>query len=228
MPLLVGDGAGGTGATNSASGHSTGNKTPRTAPKPKPPVAANPYPSYSAPAQQTAINNRINSGGSKPSGNVGGPTSPAPAPAPKPAPAPPKPSFDQWLMKDSDYQAAISAYNLQLEQARTAHDNNIQAANMDQTNQLSDWQTQYDRGSEQLLNDFASRGLGNSGLFADAKAKYTTDSEATKQALIDAIMRRIQGEDANLTGTQTNIQQQIQAAKNEAAKRGAGQFTGTV
>lgn len=227
MPLLVGDGGGGgTSKTNSQSGHSTGNKTPKTAPRPKPPTAPNPYPSYTAP-QQTAITNRINGGGG--GGNGGGYNSPTPTPAPKPAPPPPpKPSFDQWLMKDSDYQSALAAYNLQLEQAKTAHDTNIQAANMDQTNQVNDWQTQFERGSEQLLNDFASRGLGNSGLFADAKAKYVSDSEATKQSLIDAIMRRIQGEDASLTGTQTNIQQQIQEAKNLAAKRGAGQFSGTV
>lgn len=233
MPLLVGDGGGGGGGkVNSASGHSTGNKTSKTAPKPKPATVPNPYPAYD---QQQAISRRVqqpapnyNSNG----GGGGGYSSPTPAAAPKPAapvaPPKPKPTFDQWLSKDSDYQSAFAAYNLQLEQAKTAHDANVQGAQMDQTNQVNDWQTQFDRGSQQLLDDFASRGLGNSGLFADAKAKYTSDSEATKQALMDAILRRIQGEDSSLTGTTTNIQQQIQEAKNLAAKRGAGQFSGTV
>lgn len=231
MPLLS-DGGGGVAAprTNSQSGRNTGNKTRQTAPKQKPAQVANPYPAYdqqqaiSRRVQQPAPNYNSNGGGG---GGYAAPTSPA---APKPAApvAPPKPSFDQWLAKDSDYQSAFAAYNLQLEQAKTARDANVQAAQMDQTNQVNDWQTQFDRGSQQLLDDFASRGLGNSGLFADAKAKYTSDSEATKQALMDAILRRIQGEDSSLTGTTTNIQQQIQEAKNLAAKRGAGQFSGTV
>jgi len=158
------------------------------------------------------------------------PTHSASAPTHPAAATPPQklPTFDQWAMKDSAYQQAISAYNLALSNAQTAHDANIAAANQDQTNQINDWQTQYDRGSQSMLDDFASRGLGNSGLYADARAKYTSDAEAQKQSLLDAIMRRIQGEDTSLTGTQTDIQAQIQAAKQAAAARGAGQYSGTV
>lgn len=187
-----------------------------------------------------AVSRRINN-----NGGGGGYSSPTPKPAPsapisggikqgkppaKPAtPAKPKlPTFDQWAMKDSAYQQALADYNLAVSQYQTTHDNNVSMAEQDRSNQLNDWQTQYDRGLQGLLDDFAARGLGNSGLYADAQTKYTSDAEAQKQALMDAILRRITGEDQALTDNNTAAQQALQQAKQLAAQRGAGQFSGTV
>lgn len=184
-----------------------------------------------SPARQDAMTRRANSGGySGGGGNSGGGGGNRNKP-PKPAtPAKPAqlPTFDEWAMKDSAYQQALADYNLRLSNAQNKHDTLISAANQDQTNQIGDWQTQFERGQQGLLDDFAARGLGNSGLYADAQQKYVSDSEAQKQAIMDAILRRIQGADSELAGNKTAEEQALQQAKLAAAQRGAGKYSGTV
>lgn len=225
----------GTGAAGNFTTWGTTPKPATPAPKPKP------KPSTGAVSRRITANTTSNSKSTAPKSTAPKSTTPTvskpkpttPAPVAKPAapatPATPAlPSFDEWAMKDAEYQQALASYNLQLANAQNNRDTDIAAANQDQTNQLSDWQTQFDRGQQGLLDDFAARGLGNSGLFVQARDQYVSDAEAQKQALMDAILRRIQGADTSLTGEKTKAQDYLQQQKLLAAQRGAGQFSGTV
>lgn len=201
------------------------NPNQRSVPQPRPSSGGStPKPTSGSISRRASGSSSVPGGGAP--GGAG--RTATPVAIPKPAPTPALPRFDQWAMKDAAYQQALSEYNLNIANSQTAHDQSVSQAGQDQTAQLGDWQTQYDRGNESLLNDFAARGLGNSGLFADAQQKYTSDAEAQKQSVIDAIMRRISGADQQTTDTKTTLEQQLAQAKQLAAQRGAGQYSGTV
>lgn len=144
---------------------------------------------------------------------------------PTPA-APAKPSFSDWLAKDSIYQDALSAYNRDLANLQSEYDYNVSAANTDKTNQLGDWQTQYDRDLESMLENFAARGMANSGAFADERSRYISDQEAIKQSLIDAISRRLDALGTDLQSGKNQLMDTLTLAKRAAAERGAGQYSG--
>lgn len=223
--------AGGKASGNVSAGPSSGRKiggSVNAGPKGKKAPKSNNSSRESAVARR--MNRNAGGGNGGGSGKNGGGKTPSTAPAKPAAPAKPValPTFDQWAMKDSAYQQALAEYNLQISNQQNEHDTNISAARQDETNQTGDWQTQFERGQQGLLDDFAARGLGNSGLYADASQKYVSDQEAQKQSIMDAILRRIQGADSQLTGDKTASDNWLQEQKLAAAQRGAGKFSGTV
>lgn len=150
------------------------------APKPAPaprrrttPVAPRPANTY-APARTST--GRVVSNAGAVGGGVGGGRVTPPAP-----PAPP--SVDEWLAGDTAYlsttdalQKALADYqarmNQQKGQYQTEFDTNLGNLNTSREAAIAD-----------LTDDFAARGLMNSGLFANSRAELMSDYDARQAAL---------------------------------------------
>ena len=147
----------------------------------------------------------------------------APTPAPKP-PAPP--TLEAFSAKDSTYQSQLSAlkkaladYMAQQGQAKTQY---LTSYGTDKKT-LDQNRTQ---GLDDLGNDFASRGLLQSGLYADSMSDLNGDFDKRAAALEQAKTAFL----ANQTNDYTNFtsEQQLaqQKALQEAAARRAAQYGG--
>ncbi len=131
--------------------------------------------------------------------------------------------FESWLAKDSTYQDALNSYNRSMAEATSTKDYLTNVANTDQANQLADWDVQYNRGLDSLLEDFAARGMANSGAYAQERSNYMSDQESARQALMDAIARRIEEVNTGYESTQTGLNDTLALARREAADRGRDQ-----
>jgi hypothetical protein len=134
------------------------------------------------------------------------------------------PSLGAYLGTDSTYQSAVSGgkrtladflseLNRKKGEATTQYNQTSGNMQRDEAQQLSD-----------LKDEFASRGLINSGLYADQQGKFQQQFTDQKNALD----QQQAGLLADLMSQQTNYQREqdlaLQAAKQEAINRRAAQY----
>jgi len=146
------------------------------------------------------------------------------APAPQTPTPPQPPSIDQWLAGDSMYQSQLANYQKARNDYDTQYNRQIQDKEREygQTTRQMGTQAEVDRG--QQMNDFAGRGVLNSGVYAKALSDYNTDYNTRLQNLLQGKTDTVN----NLSDARTNYLRTLQAeedtAKQDAIRRRAQQF----
>ena len=150
---------------------------------PAPQSAYAPAPIYQQPAYSPAP---INYGG----GGGGGGYAPSPAPEPAPMPAPRRPTESEWLAGDSEYQAQVNEYNRALDTFKQRI--NRKKSLFDEDYKTSEGVTNKNQATSlgALGEDFAARGMSNSGLF---DASRTEVQDNFKRQLNNLLMVRDRG-----------------------------------
>lgn len=112
-------------------------------------------------------------------GRISANAGPAPTPAPPPAP----PTVEQWLAGDTGYlsttdaiQKALADYQARMNQQKGQYETEYN------TN-LGNLNTSREAAIADLTDDFAARGLMNSGLFANSRSELMSDYDARQAAL---------------------------------------------
>lgn len=156
--------------------------------------------------------------GSNRSGHISSFAAPAPPPAP--------PSLEQFSAKDSTYQNQLSAlkkaladYMAQQGQAQTQYLTGY-------TSDLDTLKQNRTQGLGDLENDYASRGLLQSGLYADSLSDLNTDYDKRQSALEQAKAAFLANQGSDLTNFKSEQQITQQRALQEAAARRAAQYGG--
>lgn len=171
----------------------------------------------------TAAAQRYTSGkslGSNGSGRISSVAPPPPAPPPPPA----APSINQWLAGDT-------AYKQQTDAAKKAMADYM--AQM--SGQQGSYETEYQRNlmntgdaeklaNTDLENDYASRGLTNSGLFLKAKTDLSTDYDKRESTLADGRAEFLANLKAALTNFQSTSNINSTKYKNDAIARRAAKY----
>lgn len=157
--------------------------------------------------------------GSNRSGHISSFAAPA---APPPPPAPP--NLQQFSAKDSTYQNQLSAlkkaladYMAQQGQAQTQYLTGY-------TGDLDTLKQNRTQGLGDLENDYASRGLLQSGLYADSLSDLNTDYDKRQSALEQAKAAFLANQGSDLTNFKSEQQITQQRALQEAAARRAAQY----
>ena len=124
-------------------------------------------------------------GGGMAGGSVGGGSSYGGAPAPAPSPRPIISEGD-WLNSDSNYQDQTNQLNSALSDFLARLTKQRDNFKEDYNTSLAGLQRNQDRGMLNLGEDFTSRGLANSGLFAQARGQaeqgYTDQRNSANRA----------------------------------------------
>lgn len=188
-------------------------------------VAKTVKPKISVKSKSTSSSSSRSSGGSSGGGGGGGvsrSSNPAPRVAPRPAPQPP--SINSYLGTDSIYQGALSGGKRSLAdyiselgrrrgEATTQYNQTRSGMEHDRTQQLSD-----------LENEFASRGLIQSGLYGEEQGKF--QQQFTDQ--LNALGQQQTGLLGDLMSQENNYKREndlaLQQAKQEALARRAAKF----
>lgn len=185
------------------------------APVYKPPVYRAPAPAYRppAPVHHYSPPAPVHHAAPKP-----------PPPAPKPPPPPKPPSVSQWLAGDTAYASqqdalkkAISDYIAQMNQQKGQYNTEFQTniGNLGDSEQVA---------TNDLQNDYASRNMLNSGVYAkaysDLQGDYDKRQAALEQGKSDFIANLQTGKQ-NFT-TDNNLQ--LQKARQDAINRRAEKF----
>lgn len=147
-----------------------------------------------------------------------------PAPAPKPAPKPKPPSVGKYLAGDDVYQSGLSELMRALQQFKTS--------NLDSQTDVQDaFKTAMERmGGERtkaldsLEEDFASRGLLNSGLYADSVSDYNKEYQDRVTDLNRDQTDQLGNLKSELTNFQGLNQSKTQDLRLDAIRRRAEQF----
>lgn len=161
------------------------------------------------------------SGGGVGSSRTGGISNFAPAPPPKP-PAPP--SLGAFSAKDSTYQSQLSALKKALADYMSQQGNSktqYLTSYAGDAKTLGENRTQ---GLGDLENDYASRGLLQSGLYADSLSDLNADFDKRQAALDQARAAFLQQQTGDLTNFKSEQQLTQQRALQEAAARRAAQY----
>lgn len=188
-------------------------------PPPAQPHFSAPAPSYSAPAPQQHY-----SSGNTVGSNAQGRISPIAPPPPAAPPAPPPESIDQWLAGDTTYQhqedAAHQAARDYLAQM-TNQQNQYQGDYVKNLANLGDQQTQADSN---LQDDYASRGLSQSGLMVKALSDLKTQYDKQQSDLASGRASFIQNLQSGLTNFNSTNNLQQQQYRQDAINRRATQY----
>lgn len=141
-----------------------------------------------------------------------------------PAPTKPPMTLDQWLASDTAFQSQKTAYDKALKDYAAQDAAERAKYGQEYTASLGKLNTEKGEGQQALNDDYASRGLMSSGLYADALNDFQNNF-ATRQADLE---RARQAYLADLTTDKTNFstQQQLELkkAQDAAAARRAAQL----
>lgn len=160
-------------------------------------------------------------GGGVGTNRTGGISNFAPPPAP---PAPP--NLEAFSAKDSTYQNQLSALKKALADYMAQQG---QGKNQYLTSYASDAKSLGEnrtQGLDDLGNDFASRGLLQSGLYADSLSDLNSDFDKRQAALDQARAAFLAQQGSDLTNFKSEQQLTQQKALQEAAARRAAQYGG--
>jgi hypothetical protein len=145
----------------------------------------------------------------------------------KKAPAPKKPNIpgiNKFLAGDSAYQDQLSTLMKQLEDFQTGNQSDQANVGEDFQSALAKMNQQKSQDLEALQNDFASRGLLNSGLYTDAVGNYDkgyqnnlNDLTTDRQRSLNDLLTSLQQYQQENTTAKSN-------ARQEAIRRRAQQF----
>lgn len=155
----------------------------------------------------------------------GTPSAPAKKPAPKKAAPKPKiPGINKYLAGDTTYNDQTSQLRAQLEKFKTDNASQQSMVGQDFQTALQKMMSQRDSDLGNIQNDFAARGLLNSGLYTDAVGKYNTDYESQKGDLQTGEQRSLSQLLADLSNYQTENSSGMTAAQQDAIRRRAQQY----
>lgn len=165
------------------------------------------------------------SGGRGVGSNATGHISSFAPPPPPPPPAPPAPpSLDAFSAKDSTYQNQLAAlkkaladYSAQQGQAKTQYLTGY-------AGDLDSLKTNRTQGLQNLEDDYASRGLLQSGLYANSLSNLNTDFDKRQAALDQARAAFLAQQSNDFTNFQSEQQLTQQQALQAAAARRAAQY----
>lgn len=151
-------------------------------------------------------------------------TSPAPAPVPRVTPKPKPPSISKFLAGDEIYQQALRSGQASLgdilsEIARRRGEANV---NFEQASRLLE--TDRERQLERLRNEFASRGLLHSSLFAEEQGTFQQDFMTAMQQLEQQRQQLLQDLVAQQTAARRRQELEMEAARQEALARRAERY----
>lgn len=234
---MVFDSGGGGGGVLLGGRDSFGRPRKKAAPNPLAPPARSAMPSLPRVAQPSRPRvssggggNRVSSGGgggrnyggggggvgSNRTGSISNYAPPPPPPAP--------PTLEAFSAKDSTYQSQLAAlkkaladYQAQQGQAKTQYLTSYAG----DRKTLGENRTQ---GLDDLGNDFASRGLLQSGLYADSLSDLNSDFDKRQSALDQARAAFLASQGSDFTNFTSEQQLAQQKALQEAAARRAAQY----
>lgn len=207
---------------------------PRPAPAPRQSYSPPAYspPSYTPPPQtyypppqtfsQPFIPQQTFSGGGG-GGNIQAFSAPAPAPAPPPPPPPPKRpaalNATDWLQGDSGYQDQMSEYDRAAATFLARIKKEKEQFNLD--NDVAVKGNSRNRGValQDNADDFAARGMMNSGLFDQESQELTGRFNEQDSLLARILQRQIGDADDRLADNRTEIQLGRGNAKRQALAR---------
>lgn len=173
-----------------------------------------------APAPSRPISSG-NSIGSNSTGRIS-PIAPPPPAAPPPPPA--APDINQWLAGDTTYKSQMDASHKALQDYLTQMTGQQNTYNQDYQKNILNLGDQQKQGQGDLENDYASRGLSQSGLMIDALAKFKTEYDKRQSDLASGRASFLQ----DLTSGKTNFQStqglQEQKYKQDAINRRASTY----
>lgn len=159
------------------------------------------------------------------SGNSGGSGGLSPAPKATSVPEPPKPpSIEDWLAGDTTWlstqdamKKALADYQAEMErnkaQYQTEYDMNVSNLGQSRETALTD-----------LENDYAGRGLLNSGLYADSTSQLMSDYDARQAALESGRSNFLADVLAQFQNFQSEQELARTSAKQDAINRRAQKF----
>lgn len=190
-------------------------------------------PRYKAPptyqfAPNAGPNNIWSGGGNSGGGGFSLPAGPAysaPAPAPAPIPEPPRETYSlsdpnsRIAGVDSTFRDQESMYNESLKKFIADIGRRRDTLKSDTTKAQEGVARNKDLGLKGIGEDFASRGLGYSGLFADASQKGTEAYERQNTSLIDAQTTGLGDLSFTENKEKSDNTARIQAAKRDALYR---------
>jgi hypothetical protein len=186
-----------------------------------------------APIRSTSSGSSRNSGSSRSSGYSGNTNSRSSSGSrnpvvstPKTPPAPAPPSASQWLNQDTTYQGQVA-------QMRKAYADFLAS----QGNDKNQYQNQYGlnvkslgenrtQGFDDLLNDYAGRGLLNSGVYGKAYSDLQTDYDSRQTQLDTQRQAYLQDQATNLSNFKGDQSTATTSAKQEALARRAAKYGG--
>lgn len=164
------------------------------------------------------------SGGSSRRRSSGGGSNEGRAPQPKPRPAPKIPSLAQYLGTDSAYQGAVRGGKRSLADFLSEIGRRRGEANTQFTQTTASMERDRIQQLEDLRNEFASRGLIQSGLFGEEQGRF--QSQFTEQ--MNALKQQQAALLADLLGQETNYKREndlaLEQAKQEAIARRAARY----
>lgn len=139
------------------------------------------------------------------------PSSPPPTAAPL--------TLDQWLANDTTYKSQADAYQKALADYGTQFTGEQTKYNNEYGSSINKLNTEKTQGAESLADDFSSRGLITSGVYADALNDFQNNYQ-TKQADLERAKAAYMA-DLNTGKTNFTTQQDLalQKAKQDAANR---------
>lgn len=141
-----------------------------------------------------------------------------------PAPAPPPMTLDQWLAKDTSYLTQKNAYDKALKDYAAQDTAERNKYTNEYNSSLGKLNLEKTDAQSALNDDYAGRGMLNSGLYADALNDFQ-NNYATRQADLE---RARQAYLNDLTTDKTNFttqqQLELQRAKDAAAARRTAQL----
>ncbi len=148
------------------------------------------------------------------------PHTPAPV---APGPIQP-PGLDEFLAGDVDYQSGMSGLQRALQQYRLQNESaqgNVKSTYQTAINRMGEERT---KALQSMKDDFASRGLLDSGMYAQANSDYDTsynqqlaDLGTDQQSSLQALLDELSGEESNNTSA-------LEALRLEAIRRRAEQY----
>lgn len=157
-------------------------------------------------------------------------------PAPKPAPkgkgkggkgkgkGPAVPSVDQFLAGDSTYQGQYSSLQKALDDQKNQYNSQTGIVNQDFATALQKLQDQRTQDLQAMQNDYAARGLLNSGLYTDALGQYDTKYQQQYGELGTDQQRSLADLLSSLNAYSSENTATLSAAKQDAIRRRAAQY----
>lgn len=134
------------------------------------------------------------------------------------------PGIDKYLAGDTTYQGQVSSYQKQLQDFINQNNSQQGVVGQDFATALSKLQDQRGLDLQNLQNDFAARGLINSGLYTDALGQYDTQYQGQVNDLGTGKQRSLDQLLQDLAGYKTENSTSLAAAKQDAIRRRAAQY----
>lgn len=140
-------------------------------------------------------------------------------------PAPPKtPTLEDWLAGDSTYNQQMASYNRSKAdyEAQAGQQQQVSQRDYETANRALNQQGVVDR--DQQLNDYAGRGIVNSGVYGTALADYNQGFNTKVQNLNQGLQDTLNNQNNAKTNYLRQLQLEQDTARQDAIRRRAQQL----